>query len=83
VTACKTLRLAALLMPLMARTIMLLQGLEWWGLRQAAEPDVSTTSSLVGSDTVNENDLLTSINALETKINNLLAKLRTHGLIAT
>ena len=52
------------------------------GARQAAEPDVSTTSSLVGSDTVNENDLLTSINALETKINNLLAKLRTHGLIA-
>lgn len=53
------------------------------GARQAAEPDVSTTSSLAGDDTVNENDLLTSINALETKINNLLAKLRTHGLIAT
>ena len=52
------------------------------GARQAAEPDVSTTSSLAGDDTVNENDLLASINALETKINNLLAKLRTHGLIA-
>ena len=53
------------------------------GARQAAEPDVSTTSSLAGDNTVNENVLLTSINALETKINNLLAKLRTHGLIAT
>ena len=53
------------------------------GARQAAEPDVSTTSSLVGSDTVERSVLLTSINALETKINNLLAKLRTHGLIAT
>ena len=53
------------------------------GARQAAEPDVSTTSSLVGSDTVERSVLLASINALETKINNLLAKLRTHGLIAT
>jgi hypothetical protein len=53
------------------------------GAQQAAEPDVSTTGSLVGSDTVDESVLLASINALETKINNLLAKLRTHGLIAT
>jgi hypothetical protein len=53
------------------------------GARQAAEPDVSTTSSLVGSDTVERSVLLASINALETTINNLLAKLRTHGLIAT
>jgi hypothetical protein len=52
------------------------------GAQQAAEPDVSTTGSLVGSDTVDESVLLASINALETKINNLLAKLRTHGLIA-
>ena len=52
------------------------------GARQAAEPDVSTTSSLVGSDTVERSVLLASINALETTINNLLAKLRTHGLIA-
>jgi hypothetical protein len=53
------------------------------GARQAAEPDVSTTSSLVGSDTVERSVLLASINALETTINNLLAKLRTHGLIAS
>ena len=53
------------------------------GAQQAAEPDVSTTSSLVGSDTVERSVLLASINALETTINNLLAKLRTHGLIAT
>jgi hypothetical protein len=52
------------------------------GARQAAEPDVATTSSLVGSDTVERSVLLASINALETTINSLLAKLRTHGLIA-
>jgi hypothetical protein len=53
------------------------------GQQAAAEADVSTTGSLIGLDTIDEFTLLAAINALETKINNLLAKLRTHGLIDT
>lgn len=53
------------------------------GAQELAEADVSATAAITGSDTVNETTVLASINALETKVNNLLAKLRTHGLIAT
>jgi len=49
----------------------------------AAEANVTVTSSIVGSDTVDESTVLASINALENKVNALLAKLRTHGIIAT
>lgn len=59
------------------------QNVQVLGAQAAAEANVSATGSLVGGDTVDEGVLLASINALETKINNLLAKLRTHGIIAT
>jgi phage shock protein A len=49
----------------------------------AAEANVTVTSSIVGSDTVDESTVLASVNALENKVNALLAKLRTHGIIAT
>jgi len=53
------------------------------GAQESAEANVSATAAITGADTVNETTVLASINALETKVNNLLAKLRTHGLIAT
>ncbi len=49
----------------------------------AAEANVSVTSSVTGSDTVDAATVIASINALENKVNALLAKIRTHGLIAT
>lgn len=53
------------------------------GAQELAEANVSATAAITGADTVNATTVLASINALETKVNNLLAKLRTHGLIAT
>jgi hypothetical protein len=53
------------------------------GAQAAAEADVAATVSLIGSDTVDITATLQAINALEIKINALLAKLRTHGIIAT
>lgn len=53
------------------------------GAQQAAEGNVSSTVNLTGGDTVSETATVAAINALENKVNNLLAKLRTHGIIAT
>lgn len=51
--------------------------------QQAAEANVSVSGSFGGIDTVDEFAVANAINALENKMNNLLAKLRTHGIIAT
>jgi hypothetical protein len=63
------------------------------GARQTAEADAGAVSAIslgTGSDQVdratfntNLTTLVTEINAIKTTLNNLLAKLRTHGLIAT
>jgi hypothetical protein len=54
------------------------------GARGAAVPDVTATTNISGSDMVNETTVLASIQALETKLNLLLSRLRSttgHGLI--
>ena len=61
--------------------------------QQAAESDASAVSAIslgAGADTVDRTTfntdlttLVTEINAIRTTLNNLLAKLRTHGLIDT
>ena len=53
------------------------------GAQAAIEANVSVTSSIAGSDMVDESTVLASINALENKVNALLVKIRAHGLIAT
>ena len=63
------------------------------GGQQSAEADVAAVSSItvsIGSDTMgiagtnaSLATLVSEINAIKTKLNNLLAKLRTHGLIDT
>jgi hypothetical protein len=53
------------------------------GAQAAAETNVSVTSSITGSDTVDAAVLLAAVAALQNKVNALLAMLRTHGLIAT
>ena len=53
------------------------------GAQAAAEANVTVTTSITGSDTVDAAVLLAAVAALQNKINALLAKLRTHGLIAT
>ena len=58
-------------------------GVQLLTTQAAAEANVSVTSSIAGSDMVDESTVLASINALENKVNALLAKIRTHGLIAT
>jgi hypothetical protein len=58
-------------------------GVQLLTTQAAAEANVTVTSSIVGSDTVDESTVLASVNALENKVNALLAKLRTHGIIAT
>ena len=60
--------------------------------QQAAEPDVAAVSAVTvtaGAQTIDITatdatlaTMVTEINAIKTKLNNLLAKLRTHGLIA-
>jgi len=49
----------------------------------AAEANVTASTSFTGADTIAEATVLAAVQALETKVNNLLAKLRTHGIIAT
>ena len=61
--------------------------------QQAAEADVAAVSAVTvtaGAQTIDITatdatlaTMVTEINAIKTKLNNLLAKLRTHGLIAT
>lgn len=46
------------------------------GVTSSAATDLDTTSAAVAT-------LVTELTALTTKVNNLLAKLRTHGIIAT
>lgn len=58
-------------------------GVQLLTTQEAAEANVSVTSSLTGSDTVDATVLLAAVAALQNKVNALLAKLRTHGLIAT
>lgn len=58
-------------------------GTQVLGAQQAAEANVSVSTSFFGSDMVDESGLVGAISALENKMNNLLAKLRTHGIIAT
>jgi len=55
------------------------------GAQAAAEANVSVTTggSLSGMDTLSEVSVVNALNAVENKMNALLAKLRTHGLIAT
>ena len=60
--------------------------------QQAAEPDVAAVSAVTvtaGAQTIDITatdatlaTMVTEINAIKTKLNNLLAKVRTHGLIA-
>lgn len=58
-------------------------GVQLLTTQAAAEANVSVTSSVAGSDTLDAATVIASINALENKVNALLAKIRTHGLIAT
>ena len=58
-------------------------GVQLLTTQEAAEANVSVTSSLTGSDTVDATVLLAAVAALQNKVNALLAKLRTHGIIAT
>ena len=58
-------------------------GTQVLGAQQAAEGDLGASGDMDGSDTVNEATLETALSNIETKVNNILAKLRTHGIIAT
>ena len=58
-------------------------GVQLLTTQAAAEANVSVTSSITGSDTVDAAVLLAAVAALQNKVNALLAKLRTHGIIAT
>jgi hypothetical protein len=60
-------------------------GTQVLGAQQAAEANVAVTSggSLSGMDTLSEISVVSALNAVENKLNALLAKLRTHGIIAT
>ena len=58
-------------------------GVQLLTTQAAAEANVSVTSSITGSDTVDAATVIASINALENKVNALLVKIRAHGLIAT
>ena len=51
--------------------------------QQAAESDVAAVPDLTGADTIDQSGLETYLGNLRTTINNLLTKLRTHGLIDT
>lgn len=53
------------------------------GAQSAAEADITLLTAIGGSDTVDATDIATNFADLNTKINSILAKLRTHGLIAT
>lgn len=51
--------------------------------QQAAEADLAATPDLTGADTVDQTDLESYLSDIKTKLNSVLAKLRTHGLIDT
>jgi hypothetical protein len=51
--------------------------------QQAVEADLSAVPDLTGADTVDQSGLETYLGDIRTKLNNLLTKLRTHGLIDT
>lgn len=53
------------------------------GAQQAAEGNVSIGGIYIGSDTTDNNAIQSDISAVANKLNALLAKLRTHGIIAT
>jgi hypothetical protein len=53
------------------------------GAQAAAEANASVTASYIGSDTVDLTAIQNDVSEVATKLNNLLAKLRTHGIIAT
>lgn len=53
------------------------------GAQSAAEADFALTTSLSGSDTVNLSALDANFASLNGKLNNILGKIRTHGLFAT
>jgi hypothetical protein len=53
------------------------------GAQAAAEANLSLTSGLLGGDTLDEFAVVNAFQALENKMNALLGKLRTHGLIDT
>lgn len=53
------------------------------GAQQAAEGNVSIGGVYIGSDTTDNNAIQSDIAAVANKLNALLAKLRTHGIIAT
>lgn len=58
-------------------------GVQLLTTQAAAEANVTVTTSITGSDTVDAAVLLAAVAALQNKVNALLAKLRTHGIIAT
>ena len=58
-------------------------GVQLLTTQAAAEANVSVTSSITGSDTVDAAVLLAAVAALQNKVNALLVKIRAHGLIAT
>lgn len=53
------------------------------GAQAAAEADVALGTALAGGDTIDKTGVEVNFTDLNTKINSLLGKLRTHGLIAT
>lgn len=53
------------------------------GAQQAAEADLAAVPDLTGADTIDQSGLETYLGDIRTTLNNLLAKLRTHGLIDT
>ena len=53
------------------------------GAQAAAEADLALDTSVPGIDTVDEASIEQNFIDLNTKINNILAKIRTHGLFAT
>lgn len=53
------------------------------GAQQAAESTISLTQGLFGGETIDEFELTNAIVALQTKVNSIIIKLRTHGIIAT
>lgn len=53
------------------------------GAQQASESTISITQGLFGGDTVDELEVTNAIVALQVKINSIIFKLRTHGIIAT
>jgi hypothetical protein len=66
-----------------ATTQLLIDGLKVLTTRQAAIANMSTTYIFPGSWSGESTNVATAINAITTKINSILAVLRTHGIIAT